>query len=54
MFERPGPLDFVAIARETLAEWDRDRVFDRLVAVSYASAFDDLPAQRGVAHRVVA
>ena len=32
MFERPGPLDFVAIARETLAQWDRERVFARLVA----------------------
>jgi isoleucyl-tRNA synthetase len=32
MFERPGPLDFVAIARDTLAQWDRERVFERLVA----------------------
>jgi isoleucyl-tRNA synthetase len=32
MFTRPGPLDFVAIARETLAEWEREGVFARLVA----------------------
>ena len=32
MFRTPGQLDFVAIARTTLAFWERERVFARLVA----------------------
>jgi isoleucyl-tRNA synthetase len=32
MFETPGPLDFTAIARETLELWERHQVFQQLVA----------------------
>ncbi|MBI1734679.1 MAG: isoleucine--tRNA ligase [Candidatus Rokubacteria bacterium] len=32
MFTTPGPLDFVALARETLAFWDRHGIFAQLVA----------------------
>jgi hypothetical protein len=32
MFTAPGPLDFGAIARETLEFWDRHQVFAALVA----------------------
>ena len=31
MFVKPGPLDFVAVARDTLEFWDRHQVFRRLV-----------------------
>jgi isoleucyl-tRNA synthetase len=31
MFTTPGPLDFVAIARETLELWEREGIFARLV-----------------------
>ena len=32
MFRTPGPLDFVAVARDTQEFWDRHQVFDALVA----------------------
>jgi isoleucyl-tRNA synthetase len=32
MFTTPGPLDFVAIARDTLPFWEREQIFARLVA----------------------
>jgi isoleucyl-tRNA synthetase len=32
MFKQPGPLDLVAVGREMLEVWDRERVFAQLVA----------------------